>query len=250
VSVTKAELEANFESFSVAWKGELPKVISSLGKHRDEFLKSYSRIASINAWRNVILETRISEASLEFFSEALNDAVTSHVFAQFGTWRSALMSLRSCIENVSYCLFYMDHPVELRLWGAGRHRPGFSETLDYLEHHPDVAPLGNSPVTGLASLKEEYSTLSRAVHASAKGFRMSSNGPGTVLWKPDAASLALWRTREQHTLVALNLLLTAIFRDLLAGTQQPSLRKALGGVIPTSMHAKVKTELKVTILTP
>ena len=117
----------------------------------------------------------------------------------------------------------------------------------YLEQHPDISPLGNSPVTGLAMMKEEYSTLSRAVHASAKSFRMSPNVHDVLLWKPEAARLGQWRTREQHTLCSVNLLLTALFRDSLSGAQQSGLRKALAAVIPPSMHARVKTELQITI---
>ena len=249
MSLTRAEIAANFDSFTASWKAELPKSIAALDSHRDEFLRSYSRITSMNAWRSNVLEEKVPEASLEFFAEALNDALVSHVFARFGSWRSALKSLRSCIENTCYCLYYKDHPVELRLWESGRHRPGFSEIHTYLEQHPDISPLGNSPLTGLATMKEEYSTLSRAVHASAKSFRMSPNVHDILLWKPDAVSLGQWRTREQHTLCALNLLLTAIFRHFLSGAQQTGLRKALAAVIPPSMHARVKTELKVTIPT-
>src|SRR5204862_7086402 len=144
------------------------RCIAALDAHRDAFLSSYSRIASMNAWRSDMLETIVSASSLEFFAEALNDVLISHVFARFGSWRSALMSLRSCIENTCYCLYYKDHPVELRLWESGKHRPPFAEIHGYLASHPDIEPLGSSPVTGLANLKSEYGTLSRAVHASAK----------------------------------------------------------------------------------
>lgn len=248
MSALKAEIEANFEAFSTSWKTELPKSISALDSYRDDFGKSYARIASLNAWRTNVLESRISEGSLEFFAESINDAVVSHVFARFGSWRSALMSLRSCIENTFYCLYYKDHPIELRLWETGKHRPGFSEIHTYLEHHPDIALFGNIPVTGLASIKDEYATLSRAVHASAKNFRMSPNVHQTALWKPEAASLGQWRTREQHTLSGLNLLLITVFREFLQGTQQSALRKSLSFVIPASLQPKVKSELKVSIV--
>jgi hypothetical protein len=247
VSLTKAEIAANFDAFTMSWKADLPNAIAALDGHRDEFLKSYGRIASMNAWRSNVLEGRISKPSLEFFAEALNDGLVSHVFAHFGSWRSALMSLRSCIENTYYCLFYKDHPVELRLWQSGRHRPGFSEIHAYLEHHPDISSLGCTPVTGLALIKDEYGTLSRAVHASAKSFRMSPNVHDVALWKPDVVSLGQWRTREQHTLGGLNLLLISIFHDELSGAQQQGLRKALAIVVPASMHTRVKRELKVTI---
>src|SRR5215213_4616852 len=122
MSLIRLEIEANFERFTQSWKSDLPRVMASLDTHSATFLESYSRLVSMNAWRSNILEDRISTGSLEFFAEALNDALVSHVFARIGSWRSALISLRSCIENTCYCLFYKDHPVELRLWEGGTHR--------------------------------------------------------------------------------------------------------------------------------
>jgi len=249
VNRIKAEIESNFEAFTTSWKSDLSNSMAVLDSHRDDFLKSYARIASLNAWRANVLQNRISEPSLEFFAEAVNDAVVSHVFARFGSWRSALMSLRSCIENTCYCLYYKDHTIELRLWESGKHRPGFSEVCDYLEHHPDIAPLGNSSVTGIELIKIEYATLSRAVHSSAKRFRMSPSVHQTALWKPEVVSLGQWKTREQRMLYGLNLLLVTVFREFLQGTQQAALRKALSLVIPTSKHAKIKSELKVRVIT-
>jgi hypothetical protein len=248
MSVTKREIETNFDQFTSSWKSDLPTVISTLDSQRSDFLQSYSRLVSLNAWRANILETEVSTEGVEFFAEALNDALVSHVYARLGSWRSALMSLRSCIENVCYCLFYKDHAVELRLWETGRHRPGFSEIHTYLTQHPDVQPLHDSPVTGLALIKREYGTLSRAVHASAKSFRMTPDSSTTLLWKANAVSLAQWKSREQQTLCGLNLLLTTIFRALLQGAQQQSIRRVLTLVIPPSLHARVKSELNVRIL--
>lgn len=250
MNLTRAELAANFDSFTAAWKSELPNSISALDSFRNDFLKSYSRIASLNAWRGNVLEHRISGQSLEFFAEALNDALVSHVFARLGSWRSALMALRSCIENTCYCLYYADHPIEQRLWDSGRHRPAFSEIHTYLENHPDITGLGNTPINGLSSVKEEYGVLSRAVHASARTFRMSPGAHQIALWKADAISLGQWRTREQRTLCSLNLLLASMFRDLLSGTQLPGLRKALAIVIPLSMHGRVKRDLKIALPSP
>jgi hypothetical protein len=247
MSGTRGEIEVNFDAFTASWKGSLPVSIAALDPRREEFLRSYSRIVSMNAWRGNFLANRVSAGSMEFFAEALNDALVSHVLARCGSWRSALMSLRSCVENTCYCLYYMDHAIELRLWESGRHRPAFSEIHTYLEQHPDVSALGNSPVTGLATIKEEYATLSRAVHASAKSFRMTPNPQGTSFWKADPASLGQWRTREQRTLCGLNLLMTTLFCELLQGAQQILLRRALWLVIPVSLHARVKSELKVNI---
>jgi hypothetical protein len=242
-----AEIEANFDAFASSWKSELQTTITALDVHRVDFLDSYRRIVSMNAWKTSVLETRISEGSLEFFAEALNDVLNSHVCARHGAWRSALMSLRSSIENTCYSLYYMDHPVELELWYKGEHRPAFSEIHTYLEKHPEIKVLGNSPITGLALIKTEYSTLSRAVHASSKGFRMSPNAREVVLWNADAASLGRWISRERSTLCGLNLLLTAIFRRFLQGAQQIGMRQSLSLVIPKSFHLRIKSELKVTV---
>ena len=249
MNLTRTEIENNFNDFSGSWQTELPNAIALLESQRDDFLNSYSRIISLNAWRANVLEGRISNGSLEFLNEALNDAMVSHVNARFGSWRTALMSLRSCIENAAYCLYYKDHPVELRLWENGKHRPGFAEIHAYLKSHPDIASFEDSPVTGLATIKKEYGTLSRAVHASAKDFRMVVNGVfKTVLWKPDSISFAKWKTREQQTLCGVNLLLTVTFRDQLQGAQQLSLRKTLSLVIPTTLQARVRRELNVKIV--
>ena len=150
-----AEVEKNFDCFTERWKKEFPRTIAKLDKHRAVYLQSYIRIASMNAWRaNVFAET-ISVGSLEFFAEAINDALVSHIWARFGSWRSALMSLRSCIENTCYSLYYKDHPVELRLWESGKHRPSFAEIHSYLASHPDIEPFGRSSVTGLAEIKND-----------------------------------------------------------------------------------------------
>jgi hypothetical protein len=248
MSLTKLELEANFQKFTQNWKRDLPRVMAGLDTHGASFLESYSRLASLNAWRANILEDQISTGSLEFFTEALNDALVSHVYARLGSWRSSLMSLRSCIENTCYCLFYKDHPIELRLWETGAHRPGFSEIHSYFRQHPDVKDLSDSPVTGLTVIKKEYGTLSRAVHASARNFRMAPDASTTLLWKDNAVSLAQWIRREQQSLAGLNLLLATLFRTELLGAQQQSLRKALSLVIPPSLHSRVRSELKVRVL--
>lgn len=243
----RQELSANFDAFTASWKAELAKSVSALDSHQSIFLESYSRITSLNAWRNNLLENIISPQSLEFFAEAINDALVSHVLARFGSWRSALMSLRSCIENTYYCLYYMDHPIEQRLWESGHHRPAFSEIHSYMERHPEITAVGKTPTTGLELIKSEYGILSRAVHASAKSFRMSPGVHNVALWTPDATSLGRWRTRERYALRGLNLLLTTVFRTSLSTTQQPGLRKALAFVIPNSMHVAVKKTLGVTI---
>ena len=247
MSLADAETEANFNAFTASWREKLPLSIAALGAHRNVFLGSYSRIAAFNAWKCNVMDRKASSDSLKFFVEAINDALVSHVFAGFGSWRVSLMSLRSCIENTYNFLYYMDHPIELRLWELGEHRLGFSDVHLYLERHPDIAPFHKSTISGLPTLKAEYGTLSRAVHASASGFRMSPDGKTVSLWRPEAASLNQWNTREKHTFGSLNLLLTSVFRESLQGTQNLPLRQALARVIPDSLRARLKSDYKVTI---
>lgn len=244
-----AELTANFDAFTAGWTTALPKAIDALGAHKGKFVESYSRIASLNAWRANVLEAAVSDESLAFFAESINDAIVSHVLARTGCWRSALMSLRSCIENVLYCIYYKDHPVELRQWLDGKHRLAFSEASSYLESHPDISSIKDLDLTGLPILKSEYSTLSRAVHASGKSFRMSPSTKATALWKPEVASLGKWSARERLVLCGLNLLLTSLFREDLSATRKGAMRQSLAFAIPSSYHAKIKSILGVTVVT-
>jgi hypothetical protein len=135
MSLLLKETEANFEAFDHDWRNSMAQVATELANDRAPFLMSYRRMVSLHAWR-AFLEKRISESSLAFFLEAQNDGLTSHVFANLGSWRSALKALRSCIENVMFCLYYKDHPVELILWEKGLHRPQISDFITYLERHP------------------------------------------------------------------------------------------------------------------
>ena len=239
------EIEARFDDFSAQWKVEHEKVIAELAAYRTGYLQSYSRIVSLNAWRESLLSTQISADALAFFLEAQNDALVSHVFAGMGSWRSALKSLRSCIENVGFCLFYKDHPVELELWHHGQHRLEFSALFDYLSRHPQVASI-NRQCSGLDVLRKEYGVLSRAVHGSAT-FRMTAGQQSTALWESSKANLSRWAIRESATLAGLNLLLLVMFRDHLQGARLPSLRDVISLAVPASKYALVKQQLGVSL---
>lgn len=240
------EIEQNFLQFSDNWKSNMLSVTGELEKSKDKYLKSYNRLVSIQSWR-LLLETKISSDSLAFFLEAQNDALTSHVFARLGSWRSALKSLRSCIENVLYSLYYMDHPVELQLWHQGNHKLGFLELYKYYESHPQMANL-DIQLTGLPLLREEYGTLSKAVHGSAKGFRMTVDAQSTLLWSDNKASLGAWTTREKTTIFGINLLLIALFREQLQGSSQPNLRNSISLAIPATSYKKIKDSMGVTLV--
>lgn len=240
-----SELEKNFDEFSAKFTVELEYVSKKLGSNRGVFLDSYGRIASLSAWRQYHLKSKISPGSLDFFLEAQNDALTSHAFARLGCWRSACQALRSFLENTLFCLYYMDHPVELALWKGGSFKIGFSAVHGYLEGHPVVATVSKS-LNGLESVMSEYKTLSRAVHGSPS-FRMTGTTHTTQLWTADKVALGAWKTREIHSIGAVNMLLLSIFRADLEGAKLPLLRQTLAKSIPSSKHAQYKTEMKITL---
>lgn len=247
MSQLEKEIEENFATFSKNYWQSAQDTVASLASRKAKYLDSYKRIVTLQAWRSELLERRLSVESFAFFLEAQNDALTSHVLARFGSWRSSLKSLRSCIENALSCLYYMDHPVELELWDDGRNRLTFSNLEGYFRAHPRLKGIPKQ-ATGMDELSEEYSTLSRAVHGSAKTFRMSGEGIGLQLWSNEPARLGMWGTREKATMLGLNRLLMTLFRDQLQGNRVPNLRKALSLIVPEKNHAGVKNDLGINIL--
>ena len=243
------EVDANFVRFSKEWRTTLEAVNTALQAHEGQYQESYRRLVSLQAWRVDLLEPHLSPESLAFFVEAQNDALVSHVLARLGSWRSSLKSLRSLIENVCLCLYYKDHPVELRLWRIGRHSVSFAVIYEYLQKHPALYSV-QPAVAGLDVLKREYSTLSRAVHASAAGFRMAADGTGVRLWLSDKARVGGWQTRETATLTGVNLLMLAMFREELQGTKASNLRKAVSLGVPSGKHKEVKDVLRISLFSP
>ncbi len=239
------EIKANFSSFTAAWKSEQATVISELDSSSEIYLASYTRLVSFNSWREHLLSSILNEGSLAFFLEAQNDALVSHVFARQGAWRSALQSLRACIEDIVFCLFYKDHPVELEQWNLGRHKPSCVKLLEYLASHPDFLGL-NPAITGLGETATEYSTLSRAVHGGQR-FRMTVGSGTTQLWSSAKANLGAWSTREARTIAALNLVLLTAFRRHLEGARLPLLRKAVSLTVPTAKHTALRQHLKIAL---
>lgn len=233
------EIEANFDAFSDAWRAEQGTVAAALAAEKPVFVRSYQRIVSLHAWRTYILQGRLSGGSLGFFLEAQNDALVSHVLAQQGSWRVALKALRSCVENVFAALYYKDHPVELELWTSGDLRIPFSELFAYFEKHPRVREV-DAGLTGLGTLKGEFGTLSRAVHGSAQGFRMTKDGKHILLWSSGKDRLGPWSAREGAVIEGVNQLLLVLFRDQLAGAAFPGLRKAISLTLSAGLAAKYK----------
>lgn len=242
----KKELNGSFENFNSNWKQELDRIADNLANQNDKFFPSYARVATLQAWRTLFLASHLQAECLQFFLEAQNDALTSHIFARLGAWRSALKALRSCIENIYFCLYYKDHPVELELWKTGKHRISFADLQKYFESHPIVGAQ-NPSVSCLRSIKEEYSTLSKAVHGSAESFRMTTGTDSTVIWTDKLASLGKWLAREKVTLCSLNLLLLVMFQSHLSGAALPGLRKSISAIFDAPKRKKIREAIAVNL---
>ena len=242
------ELDVNAEAFKLKWKDDLDVNFAALG-HDDKFLRSYRRIAALQALRTSLIVPLYGASVADFFVEAQNDALTSHVFASFGAWRSSLKSLRSCIEDTFGALYFKDHPIELRLWEQGDMRLGFTATHKYFVEHPDLK-LCKDGVSGLDTIKEEYATLSKAVHGSAKGFRMTENAAGLLLWNTQQAKLGAWETRHKKVLEALCLLVVCLHAPKLQGAAHASLRSVLGFAIGPNRRTQLRDQLHIHVDAP
>lgn len=245
------EISKNCNEFSKDWPETLATSISALEKTSGTSKikeESYRRLTSLQAWRTYVLEPSLNEEPLAFFLEAQNDALVSHVNAFMGASRVALQSLRSVIENVLYMIYYMDHPVELRMWAEGKHRMQFSKLAEYVNMHPDFfRDKTQKSISGIELLRAEYAQLSAAVHGSSKSFRMTDEGNMPALWNSSKTRLNQWRTREKNTLLAVNLVLLNLFRARLQGTAAPQLRSSLAFSIPKTMDGRLKKHFGVKL---
>ena len=246
----KKELSRRFDLFSSDLKKSYSAAYKSLEGNKAIYLSSYQRLSSLEAWKAFVLESTISSDSLDFFVEAQNDALLSHAFARIGSWRSALKSLRSSIENILFGLFYKDHPVEYILWKKGKHQVPITEYRCYLERHPIYDPVSDD-VNGIALLKREYPTLSKAVHGSSVAFRMTA-APYTfpALMVPERTKLNQWATREKRTLQLLNQLMITMFHKYLQGAKLRDLRKSISFTIPLNVQANIRSTFGVNLFAP
>ena len=137
----KHEINENYEVFRSNWKTQLDETFEDLGLDQNKYKISNKRLVSLQAWKTELLENILSPDVLEFYIEAQNGAILSHIFANIGTWRAALRSLRCCVDNPLFCLYYKDHPVEFRLWQSGKEIKPFSEFFNYLKKHPDIVDM-------------------------------------------------------------------------------------------------------------
>lgn len=241
------EISENHKLFEIQQKKLLDDSFEKLSEHEDVFLESYTRLTTLQGWKEYVLVGGFSEHSMSFYIEAQNDALASHLLARQGMWRSSLQSLRSCLENILVALYYSEHPVELRLWSEGKYKTGFSQLMSYFESHPDFINVDEIEITGLTILKHEYGELSKAVHGSSKSFMMSKSGHVPSLWIPEEKELGQWATRQKHTLEGLNLLLITFNREKIKGTAHTFLRESLGNVISKARAKKIKSAFGVYV---
>jgi len=243
----KEELEINFTAFNHELKRRLNETFDALELNNQLYIGSYERLSSFEAWRAYVIEQKVSSSSLSFFLEAQNDALLSHAFAKIGSWRAALQSLRSVIENTLFCLYYMDHPVEYQLWEAGKNQLPISDYVKYISKHPKFYQIDDN-ITGAALLKREYSILSKAVHASATSFRMTGvlqHFPTLML--PDILKLNQWLTRERHTIQIVNQILITIFFEELQGAKLRNLRKSISFTIPKNLFEQIRNQFNIRL---
>lgn len=246
-SMLSAEMEENFKTFEAQWPKEQVAATTAIAPARRKFVASFVRISSIQAWRVTLLRDVLDEDAEAFFFEAQNDLLISHCLARSGSFRQALKALRSAIDNVLFTLYYKDHAVELRKWELGQHKLSFSELHSYFSGHPVLIGFSGAE-SGLDALKSEFSTLSKAVHGSAKQFRMTNKLDEICLWDADIASVGMWETREKTVILAMNYLLAHMYREQLTGAQRMGLRQAVGLVVPKTKFAYFKTALKINLI--
>ncbi|WP_156399063.1 hypothetical protein [Methylobacterium sp. Leaf466] len=245
MSAFEDELKANFDKFSAGWKQQASANVKALEINKF-YLESYRRISALNGIKHDIIMPSLSPESAKFFFEAHNDTLVSHVNASVGSWRSALKALRSFIENCLAALYFKDHPIELELWSHGKFRIGFTDLMKYFLDHPSLQGVP-AALSGLEAIKDEYATLSQAVHGSAASFRMTDSASEILLWKTDAAKVGMWAARERKTIESVVLLIVSLYRDKLTATQLPALRQILFYAISEAKRAKLKSELKITV---
>ncbi len=240
------EVDSNFNVFFESAINNVEQVSDSLSDKKDDFNNSYRRIVSLQAWQSEVVEKYITSNAAEFFREAQNDALMSHLLSRQGAWRVSLMSLRACIENILYGLYYCDHAVELEQWESGDHRLGFSEVTSYLSRHPKFKEYSGS-LTGIEGLKNEYATLSKAVHGSSRLFRMTKGGNIEGLNVYSEADFGAWLCREKNVISCLNRILVVFFKDHLQGAACINLKKALSLAIPRSKHQEITDSFGVRL---
>ena len=242
------EIGGNAKAFRAALGPKLASNVQVVvAAHAAKLDDAYARLTTLQAWRSYVLESHLPPASLGFYSEAQNDGLTSIVLVAGGLWRPAMKSLRSLLENVLHCLYYMDHPVEYRHWESGKHRPSFQKLFEYFDAHPDITGLPES-LKPIPDIKKHYGLLSDIVHASAREVRMTDDINQTNIWKTTSASLGQWSTMQKNIVREANLLILTLLKAHLQGAANKGLREALALSIPSGKDTAIRANLGVRII--
>lgn len=220
----QAPVLESYRNFSDRLPAELESALS-LTKGSGALEKSYARVAAFNAIKRDLISGKFLPGAKRFVDEAHNDLLVSHVCASMGSWRAALQSLRSFVENVMAGLYYNDHRVELELRSTGG-RISPRELREYFSTHPDIRVAADAYELK-NSLDKEYGELSKAVHAANNLFRMSDENGTIFAIAPDVAELGKWAKREHEIFQISILIIFAYFKDKLKGAAMGNLRSAL-----------------------
>jgi len=243
-----AEVAHNYGVFAVSFPERITaNAVASRGK--GHLVESYGRIATLNSLKIDLIIPNFSVGAAQFFFEAHNDALLSHVHASFGSWRAALQSLRSFMENIMSAIYYADHPIELEKWETGDFRLSPRELREYCASHPRIAAV-NKSLNVKDALDAEYATLSKAVHASNTLFRMTTAAGDINIGSFSDAELGKWSTREKATISICTLIVVAVLHTQLDGAKRPQLRKALGLTLSAQARKAAKEALGVIIAAP
>lgn len=228
-------IEQTQQKFTTQAKSEISdKKVSRLNK-------SYISVASLQAWRKAIYETKSKEIH-DLFLEAQNDALLSFTLAHIGMWRPALQSLRSFLEGMVRIAYFDDHPVEFVWWQSQKHKISTTRTLKlYLSKHPKIAQsktIAPALPDYLKELASEYSTLSKAVHASSTAFFMTKEGDIEIS-TDEEKYYNPWYKRHDACIRNVNLLLLCMHQDKIQGTGNRDLRQLISLTIPVRHHAEI-----------
>ena len=170
----------------------------------------------------------------------------SHVSATFGSWRLSQQSLRSFIENSLCAIYYIDHPIELKLWEDEKFRIGFKEISKYVASHPYISRY-KCVLDSIGDLDNEYSELSKSVHGSARDVRMTDQVSDILLWDSSIARYGKWTTRQRGAMSGIVILFLAMFERKFKGAQHLEIRRALNFVLTPKKIRNVVEQLRINI---
>lgn len=247
VKISEA-VAANHAAFVGSFSKAIDENIKALSQNA-ALVESYGRIAAVNGIKVDIVDRYFPSEAAQFFFEAHNDLILSHVNASFGCWRPALQALRSFMENTFSSIYYAEHPVELQKWKSGKFYIQPKHLRSYVCEHPKISDLAGA-IDLRSLLDKEYDTLSQAVHASNYLFRMTSADGRTAVMKPDPADLGKWAARERTTVSLCVTVLTCAMRDCLEGAKLSNLRGALGIAVGSACRSALKTHCGISIPAP